>query len=128
MQHALGEGGVTEPLADDQVDLLIQPQFTGPTMQDLNPVRQAVGPDQVARDLRDIGRINGVDLPRSGFGGQHRQDAGTGSHVQHDVARLDDFADRGSEGVRAGAIAHHPPLQFDVTVGLQVVVDDRTPS
>ena len=58
--------------------------------------------------------------------GEHSQDAGAGAHVQNDIARLDDFADRGSEGVRAETIAHHPPLQFDVTVRLQIVVHDTT--
>ncbi len=101
VQHALTKGGVAEPLANDQVDLLIQLQFARPTMKDLDPVRQAVGFDQIGRDLRDIGGINGVDLPCSGLGSEHSQDARADSHVQNDIARLDNFTDRRPEGVRA---------------------------
>ena len=56
------------------------------------------------RDLRDLGRINGVHFAGSGLGGEHRQNTGAGSYVQNNIARPDDFTDRDGKGIRAGTI------------------------
>jgi hypothetical protein len=122
LEHRLDEREVPEPLADQQIDLLLELQLAGRSPEHFDAFGEPVRLDQVRGGLRDLRLVDRVNTLCARFRRQHRQNAGARPEIEHDVRLLHRFCDRAGERLGPPAIGDHPTVKLEIAISLEVVL------
>jgi hypothetical protein len=124
-EHALVDAEAPEPLRDEDVDLARELDVAHVALDDLDDIRETVRRGQLLGQPGNRGLLDGVHPCRPGACGQEAENAGSGTDVQHPVARSHDRLERPRERFRPDAIADQGPMGLELRVDGNGWIPDR---
>ena len=126
LEHVLDVGHVAQPLAHDDVRLLVEHQVVAVALEHLDPVLHAVVLDELPGEPGHARALHGDHAPRAGLGGQDGQQARARSDVDDQVPGLDHLGDGAGERGGPRLVGDHPALLLQAGVVHEVLFHEGT--
>ena len=114
LEDLLLEGLVPDDLRDEQIGRLGQLELSRPARQERHAVLHAVGGEHALGDLRDVARLDCIDVPGPRAGRRHGEDTAPGADVEHHVSRSHRLGERGEIVAGPAVVVEHAAVLHGV--------------